>query len=307
MIPPSPKWRWLERFEAYGAAQDDDVAVRLDKSMLLAAAVMMGSLAIVWGTAYLVLGVPAGAAVTYGYSGLCAVSIVAFGVTRRYRFFRFSQLLAALILPCVLMIVLGGFIASSGVIMWALMSPLGALVLAGRKQAVFWLAAYLALIPVSAVIADFVDITIGLGSTTITVFFIMNIAGVSLVNFVLQQYFLGQKERTLALLEIERNKSDGLLLNILPEEIAGVLRDGGAVPPERFDAVTVLFADIVGFTPLAATLEPVDMVEVLNEVFLYFDGLVESYGVEKIKTIGDSYMAAAGVPIRRTDHAEVMV
>ena len=70
MIPPSPKWRWLERFEAYGAAQDDDVAVRLDKSMLLAAAVMMGSLAIVWGTAYLVLGVPAGAAVTYGYSGL---------------------------------------------------------------------------------------------------------------------------------------------------------------------------------------------------------------------------------------------
>ena len=99
-----------------------------------------------------------------------------------------------------------------------------------------------------------------------------------------------------------QEKADNLLLNILPEEIAKILKIESRTIADQFDSASVLFADVVNFTPMSAKMTPVDLVELLNEVFSYFDTLVEKYRLEKIKTIGDCYMVASGVPHPRPDH-----
>ena len=102
----------------------------------------------------------------------------------------------------------------------------------------------------------------------------------------------------------EKENSDRLLLNILPRTIADRLREGEQVIVDSFAAVTVLFADIVGFSQLAARVSATELVRTLNEVFSRFDSLAAKFGLEKIKTIGDAYMAVGGLPERCEDHAE---
>lgn len=101
----------------------------------------------------------------------------------------------------------------------------------------------------------------------------------------------------------ERAESERLLLNILPEAVAQQLKAEPGVIAERFDSVSVLFNDIVGFTQLSEVLAPEHMVSWLNDVYSEFDALTQRHGVEKIRTIGDGYMAASGVPHPREDHA----
>ncbi len=104
----------------------------------------------------------------------------------------------------------------------------------------------------------------------------------------------------------EQEKSEALLLNILPKPIAEQLKQHQGSLAEQFNEVTILFADIVGFTPLSASLQPIELVDMLNEIFSRFDDLAERLGIEKIKTIGDAYMVASGLPVPRADHALVM-
>jgi len=104
-------------------------------------------------------------------------------------------------------------------------------------------------------------------------------------------------------LETEKEKSERLLLNILPSPIAERLKEEEQVIADNFPEVTVLFADIAGFTPLSASLPPTKLVQLLNEIFSAFDALVEKHELEKIKTIGDAYMVVGGVPSPRQDHA----
>jgi class 3 adenylate cyclase len=104
----------------------------------------------------------------------------------------------------------------------------------------------------------------------------------------------------------EQRKSDLLLLNILPEPIAKRLKTNPAAIADGFPAVSVLFADIVNFTTLSSTMAPDRVVTFLNEIFSRFDELATHYRVEKIKTIGDCYMVAAGLPTHRADHAAVL-
>ncbi|MGL4376277.1 MAG: adenylate/guanylate cyclase domain-containing protein, partial [Microcoleaceae cyanobacterium] len=107
-------------------------------------------------------------------------------------------------------------------------------------------------------------------------------------------------------IEFERNKSEMLLLNILPKEIALILKNKCQTIATEFTNTSILFADIVGFTPLSETLTPWQLVELLDELFCNFDKLVDKYELEKIKTIGDCYMVASGVPSPREDHAEAL-
>jgi adenylate cyclase len=104
----------------------------------------------------------------------------------------------------------------------------------------------------------------------------------------------------------EKERSEQLLLNILPEEIADRLMRTNESPAEHFEEATILFADIVGFTSLSARLEPLQLVAGLNQIFSAFDHLTEKYGLEKIKTIGDAYMVVGGLPVSRPDHAEAI-
>ncbi|MEG4348002.1 adenylate/guanylate cyclase domain-containing protein [Microcoleus sp. A003_D6] len=104
----------------------------------------------------------------------------------------------------------------------------------------------------------------------------------------------------------EKEKSEQLLLNILPAEIADRLMRTNESPAEHFEEATILFADIVGFTSISARIEPMQLVAGLNQIFSAFDQLTEKYGLEKIKTIGDAYMVVGGLPVSRPDHSEAI-
>ncbi|MCU0545257.1 MAG: PAS domain S-box protein [Oscillatoriaceae cyanobacterium Prado104] len=104
----------------------------------------------------------------------------------------------------------------------------------------------------------------------------------------------------------EQEKSERLLLNILPQPIADRLKRNETTIAEYFPEATVLFADIVGFTPLSAMMNPIELVELLNQIFSGFDVICERHGLEKIKTIGDAYMVVGGIPQPRSDHAEAI-
>ncbi len=114
------------------------------------------------------------------------------------------------------------------------------------------------------------------------------------------------RKRAEAALQAEQEKSERLLLNILPEPIAAQLKQNPSVIAERFESVTILFADIVNFTQLSARIPATQLVCILNDIFSAFDRLAERYDLEKIKTIGDAYMVVGGLPKPRPDHADAI-
>lgn len=115
-----------------------------------------------------------------------------------------------------------------------------------------------------------------------------------------------QERAYLQTIQVEREHSERLLLNILPAPIAERLKSGESVIADEFSDVTVLFADIVGFTPLASQMLPKDLVRLLNQIFTIFDELANTYGLEKIKTIGDAYMVVGGLPTVREEHTQAV-
>jgi len=114
-------------------------------------------------------------------------------------------------------------------------------------------------------------------------------------------------KKTNAIIEVEKKRSDDLLLNILPEETAFELKHNGKVQAKKFESVTVLFTDFVGFTEYAENLAPEKLVESIDYYFSKFDAIIEKYDLEKIKTSGDSYMCAGGLPFETPDHAHKMI
>jgi len=133
-------------------------------------------------------------------------------------------------------------------------------------------------------------------------FFLAGIILLSLLSFFIFRNFLNQKKST-RIIQLEKQKSDELLLNILPAEVADELKESGRAMARQFDEVTVLFTDFVDFTKISENLSPQELVSELHLNFKAFDEIIERHGLEKIKTIGDAYMAVAGLPVPLADHA----
>ena len=294
------------RVERIGEDSTDSDELRLKKRLLVAIALMILPAALLWGLIYLISGEPIAALGPLIYAGTSSVTIVHFAITRRLRIFRFSQLFLILAIPFVLQNALGGIIQGSGVIMWSWLAPMGALLFADRKQALWWFIAFIGLLAIGGAVEANVERSNNLPTWLRTTFFVMNLGSVAGVTFTALRYFNGQKDRVMTLLAREQQKSDQLLLNVLPPSIATELKDNGRIIAKYHNEASILFADIVDFTQLSASLPPGEVVEMLNSLFTKFDQLIENYGLEKIKTIGDSYMVAAGVPEARSDHADLL-
>ena len=146
-----------------------------------------------------------------------------------------------------------------------------------------------------------------LSPETINMFNLKNITFSMLVIVACSYVFNNSVNAAEEALEIEKKRSDDLLHNILPTQIATRLKNSKKTIADGFASVSVLFLDIVGFTSLSSTKTPQELVDVLNEIFTIFDDLAEKYKLEKIKTIGDSYMVAAGVPEILDNDAERIV
>lgn len=289
-----------------GADPRDSEDVRLHKSMLVMSTVMFLSAGLLWGLMYFALGETTAGWIPFSYGLFSLLSLIFFATNGRYRIFRFSQLILILLLPFLLMAALGGYINGSVVIIWAIIAPMGALIFDEPQRAPAWFVGYLGLVILSGFLQPFLRQANTLSARQMLLFFVLNVGVVSTFVFILLYTFVRQRNALLALVRIEQGKSENLLLNILPKEIAAILKNEERTIADHFPGASILFADMVGFTPMTASMTPIAMVDLLNEVFTFFDSLVDKYGVEKIRTIGDSYMVASGVPRPRPDHAQAL-
>jgi guanylate cyclase len=298
--------RWLDRAARIGADPRDSEDVRLRKALLVFVCVLILPISVLWGAIYLALGAMSGL-VAWLYFLVSVGAMVVFARTRDFGWLLRIELLNILLAPTLSMAFVGGFVASGGVGLWGILAPLGALVFDRARSGVRWFLAFVAVFLASGIIGELASggravLPAWFESTMIA----LNVIVGGAVVFMLLVRFVGQREQAMSALRVEQDKAEDLLLNILPRAIADKLKAEPATIADQFDAASILFADVVDFTPLADRLEPAEVVGVLDRLFTYFDQLADRYKVEKIKTIGDCYMVAAGVPTPRGDHARVI-
>ncbi|MEX1262874.1 MAG: adenylate/guanylate cyclase domain-containing protein [Actinomycetota bacterium] len=298
----------LERLADIGARPGDPDDERLRSGALILATVGIATISFVWVITYLVLDEPLPASIPALYQVVTLVGLVVLARTKRFDVYRTTQLTCFLALPALLQASLGGFVASSGMVLWCVITPLAALAMLGWRRSMPWLVAFFAVLAALTALdpalarGDPAELPSGL----VIMFFVLNISGLMLGSFVMLAYFVHQRELAHSALEAERERSERLLLNVLPAPIAEQLKRHEGVIAEQHDDVTVLFADLVGFTAMSAEMDPATLVGLLDEIFSSFDTLADAEGLEKIKTIGDAYMVAGGLPAPRSDHAEAV-
>ena len=289
-----------ERVLAIGADPRDTTDERFRKRLLVGVALIILPIAFIWGCLYWVIGEHAVALTPWAYAAGSAISLAVFARTRSIAFLRTAQLLLILVAPALGMIMLGGLDESSSVILWALFAPLGAVAFDRPNRAWPWFAAFVATLLLSLALSEVVRPDgADLPSGFVRTFDVLNIVVVSAVAMLLLVTFARGRDAAQARVE-------ELLLNVLPAEIAQRLQSDPNSIADHFDDASILFADVVDFTPLSDRLDAGEVVGLLDRLFTSFDELVDRYDVEKIKTIGDCYMVAAGVPRQRSDHAHAL-
>jgi guanylate cyclase len=291
-----------------GTRPDEDNDLRIRRIIFVGAS-LGGVLSLaVYCVLFSVFGAPLAAIIMFAYLVICLLNLAAFGMVREYfETFLFILLVTHVIASLLITLVLGGLIPSAMHAVWGLLSPLGAIVVYGPRTGLRWFLGYTVVIAAGIYFSYRIDSPVNsLDPTAISALMGMNIIGASAFAFGILYYFVQQRDLAFRLLRNERERSEELLLNILPRDIVAILKDRPRIIADHFADATILFADVVDFTPISARLTPTELVDLLNQVFSHFDALVEKHGVEKIKTIGDCYMVASGVPRPRADHAHVL-
>ncbi|HKX47698.1 MAG TPA: adenylate/guanylate cyclase domain-containing protein [Gaiellaceae bacterium] len=290
----------VDRALALGADPADSPDRRFRKRLLVGIALLILPIGFVWGCVYFAFGEPVVALTPWAYVAGSIVSIAIFARTRNFAFLRTAQLLLILVAPALGVITLGSLDESSSVIVWSFLAPLGAVAFDRPSRAWPWFAAFVATIVLSLVLAEVVRPDAGdLPESFVRTFDVLNIVAVSFVAIMLLVTFARGRDEAQA-------RADALLLNVLPEEVAQRLQSDPQSIADQFENASILFADVVDFTPLSSSLDAREVVGLLDRLFTSFDELVDQCGVEKIKTIGDCYMVAAGVPRARPDHAQAL-
>ncbi len=294
--------RVADRLGKIGADPADDNETRLRKALLVRIAVLILPISFLWAGLYLAFGAWSGS-VALLYAAISILSIVLFSRTRNYRQFLSIQLWDILLAPTLSMIALGGFLPGGSPGIWGILAPLGALVFDGVRAGVRWFIAFVTVFLASGLIGIALDIPSPLPEWFSGMLLALNVVVGGTIFFTLLALFAKQREEALTALRSEQQRSEGLLLNILPASIAERLKDETRTIADQFTAASVLFADVVGFSERTRDLPAAEVVGLLDRLFSHFDTLTERHGLEKIKTIGDAYMVAAGVPIRKPGHA----
>jgi adenylate cyclase len=298
--------RLTARLALVGADPRDDEDLRARKGLLVLISVLILPIAAIWGGLYLAFRSPVGI-VPLVYLAVLLGAIVMFSRTGDFaRLLRISQV-DILLAPTLSMIPLGGFLAAGGVGLWGILAPLGALVFTNVGSAVRWYVAWVVVFLGSGLAGELIGPVWDPPPDWFTsTMLAMNIAVGGTMVFTLLALFAKQRSDALAALQVEQAKAENLLLNILPRSIADRLKADSQPIADQFGSASILFADVVDFTPWSERLTPDEVVGCLDHLFSHFDDLAEQYGLEKIKTIGDCYMVAAGVPEPRSDHARAL-
>ena len=305
MSGPSPSF--LERLRSAGIDPQDTDEQRLNKSLIMFATGLVSVASMLWLVIYWSLGPKLSATLPFAFQILLAFNLALYIKSGNFNFFRISQLGLFLFFPFVVQWSIGNFITASGITLWGLLAPIGAILVIGVRESLAWFIAYIFLLALSGFFDYYlVDLQPArpqeIPLQTSMVFFALNFSAVSAIVFLLLRFSIQEKQKAQAklmeahrLLQTEQERSERLLLNILPGPVAERLKNSNQTIADGFADVTVMFADIVNFTHVAEGMSPNQVFTMLNRIFSSFDELAERFGLEKIKTIGDAYMVAGGL------------
>jgi len=298
---------YLARLRSAGIEPGDSPELRLNKSLLMLATGLISITSMLWLLIYWLLGPQLSSTLPFVFQLLLTANLLLYIQTRSFDFFRVSQTALFLFTPFVVQWTIGNFISASGIVLWGLLAPVGAILFFSVRESVAWYFAWVFMIALSGMF-DYLLADAASGTyqvvpiRTSVVFFALNFIAVSTIIFLLLRHSFQEKGKIQAkfdeahqLLEIEQERADRLLLNILPGPVATRLKNSDQIIADGFADVTVMFADIVNFTQVAANMAPNQVFAMLNRIFSAFDDLAGEYGLEKIKTIGDAYMVAGGL------------
>jgi class 3 adenylate cyclase len=286
----------LGRLLALGVRPEDDEDTRLRKVVLLVASLTIAPLAVLWGLLYWVVGAAGPALIPWAYSAISVIGLIVFAATGRYAWFAISQFTPYVTLPFLLMWSLGGIVYGSAVALWAGLGPIVALLLGHRRLAALLAATYAALIAASVLVAA--PSSAALPSAVRELFFVLNLAGVPLVAWLLVRVFAGGREGALSSVR-------SMIRRYLPAEVVDAL----TADPGRLELggeiaqVTIMFADLGGYSSYAETRSPTEVVQLLNRYFALSLPAILEEGGTPIQLPGDAVVAAFGAPTPRPDHA----
>jgi adenylate cyclase len=306
----------ISRLANAGIDPGDSEELKLSKSLLMFAVGLMNVAPMVWLAIYWGTGVRLSSSIPLGYQLVSTASLAIFLHNKNFRVFSFTQLGLFLFVPFIIQWSIGSFVAASGVILWGLLAPIGAVLCLSARESAPWFFAYILMVAMSA----FFDYNLAEVKTapvvppqTSALFFGLNFIVMSTLVYILISFSQQEKERirtTLAdtngQLRIAQEQSERLLLNILPGPIAERLKNDNQTIADGFADITVMFADIVNFTHIAEGMSPNQIFSMLNQVFSCFDELAEQHHLEKIKTIGDAYMVAGGLNDDKMNYSDAI-
>ena len=302
----------LQRLRTAGIEAGDNNELRLQKGLLALVSGLVSLASGVWLLLYWLLGPQLPSSLPFALQVIIAANMLIYARWGNFELFRIILLAVLLFFPFVAQWALGDFVAASGLILWGMLAPICALLCLGLRESVPWFAAYIIFTLLTGAtdyfLADMAAQGHSVPRKVSVLFFALNFATVSTMVYLCLRFAVKERSRARAQLEeanahlaVEQARSERLLLNILPGPIAHRLKNSDETIADGCAEVSVMFADIVNFTELAAGLPPEEVFTVLNHVFSKFDELAEARGLEKIKTIGDAYMVAGGLNDNQPD------
>ncbi len=306
---------FIARLRTAGILATDSEEQKLNKSLLMLATGLVSITTMLWVGIYSYLGPHFSSNWPLLFEALLVGNMLLYIKTLNFDFFRITQLGMMLFLPFVAQWAVGNFISSSGIVLWGLLGPIGALLCFGVGESLGWFIAWVVLTALTGVVDYYLaDASLtpkfSVPIRTSVAFFALNFIAVAAIIYLLLRHSIIAKRSTQdrleaahGMLQVEQDRSERLLLNILPRPIAERLKNSEQTIADGFADVSVMFADIVNFTQVAANMAPSQVFSMLNRIFSAFDELAEHYQLEKIKTIGDAYMIAGGLNPGETEYS----
>ena len=265
--------RLLARVAEIGASPNEDDDSRLRRMVFIWASLAGVPSLVIYCAAFSFLGAPLAAVIMCAYLAIVLIDLIAFAMTGRgFSLFLLFLTLSPLIASLLLVIIFGGLMASAMHVVWGLLTPLGALVVYGPKAARRYFVAYVGVLGLGIFLSYHTTHPINvLDPSGISAMMGLNIIGVSAFSFTILHYFVHERDLALGLVRSERERSEALLLNILPKDIVSILKRESRTIADHFEGASILFADVVDFTPMSEKMSPTELVDLLNEIFSYFD------------------------------------
>lgn len=231
---------------------------------------------------------------------IVGAAIVVAHYKKTYQIAVYAQIICIIYVTSAIQWSIGGVFDSGFVMAWAFCGPMTALTFFSVRQSSIWFGLFFINIIITVFFNDYLSAhSLDTTQAIRHLYFIMNIGFSSVVVFIFASFFVSNTLK-------EEERANSLLLNILPRSIARILKGGAVIIATRHEDVSVLFADVTDFTTYSALSTPEEIVRKLDTIFNRFDKLALKYGLEKIKTIGDAYMVAGGIPDPLTDHRRKM-